>query len=1002
MKIAVRMRRWTLMALLCLLVAATPVLMQAWRAGAWSGDPTANTAICTASGIQQDPQITSDGSGGAIMTWQDERSGNWDLYARRVDSGGNVQWTTNGVAICTASGNQANQQITSDNSGGAIITWQDERSGNWDIYAQRVDSGGNVQWTTNGVAISAASNNQMEPEIVSDGSGGAIITWIDRRSGNHYDVYAQRVDSSGTDNWTADGVPICTASGNHAPCQIASDGSGGAIITWEDDRAGYMQYDVYAQKVDSSGTDNWTADGVPVCTNTFNQMGPLITSDGSGGAIITWTENDYLGFGIDIRAQRVDSGGTDNWTADGVPICTDAADQWNPEITSDSSGGAIITWEDSRGSDYDIYAQRVDSGGTDNWTADGVAICSASGDQQLPHITSDGSGGAVITWYVYWSSPSNDDIYAQRVDSGGTDNWTTGGVAICSASNIQQNPQITSDGSGGAVITWEDSRNSSTSFNDIYAQGVSSSGSLAPPTVTLTSTATSPTKTSPIPMTATFSEDVSGFVVGDITVGNGTASNFVAVSGSVYTFDVTPTGQGAVTVDVHANVADGNTAATQFRIIYDSVAPTITLTSTATSPTNTSPIPMTATFSENVAGFVVGAITVGNGTASNFVAMSGSVYTFDVTPSVQGPVTVNVAAGVAQDAAANGNTAATQFSITYDALPTVKLTSTATSPTKTSPIPMTATFSENVTDFVVGDITVVNGTASNFVAVSGTVYTFDVTPSGQGPVTVDIAAGVAQDNTSNSNLAATQSVSITYDSVAPTVTLTSTATSPTKNSPIPMMATFSENVTGFVVGDITLGNGTAGNFTAVSGSVYTFDVTPSGQGAVTVNVAADVVQDAAGNPNGAATQSVSVTYDTVAPTVTLTSTATSPTKTSPIPMTVTFSKVVTGFAAGDVTVGNGTVSNFTAVSGSVYTFDVTPSGKGAVTVNVVAGVAQDAATNGNAAGTQFSITYESPSTHANWGLIGGIIAAILVLALVLLLIFVRRRKAGDDTRKQVT
>jgi hypothetical protein len=217
-----------------------------------------------------------------------------------------------------------------------------------------------------------------------------------------------------------------------------------------------------------------------------------------------------------------------------------------------------------------------------------------------------------------------------------------------------------------------------------------------------------------------------------------------------------------------------------------------------------------------------------------------------------------------------------------------------------------------------------------------------------------------------------------------------------------MTATFSENVTGFVVGDITVGNGSAGNFVAASGTVYTFDVTPSGQGAVTVDVAAGLVPDAAGNPNAAATQSVSITYDTVAPTVTLTSTATSPTKTSPIPMTVTFSKVVTGFAAGDITVGNGTVSNFTAVSGSVYTFDVTPSGKGAVTVSVAAGVAQDAATNGNAMGTQFSITYESPSTHANWGLIGGIIAGILVVALVLLLFLVRRRKAGDDTRKQVT
>ena len=134
--------------------------------------------------------------------------------------------------------------------------------------------------------------------------------------------------------------------------------------------------------------------------------------------------------------------------------------------------------------------------------------------------------------------------------------------------------------------------------------------------------------------------------------------------------------------------------------------PALTLTSTATSPTKTSPIPMTATFSEAVTGFVVGDITLGNGTAGNFVAVSTTVYTFDMTPSGQGAVTVDVADGVAQDSAANGNTAATQYSITYDSTsPTLALTSTATSPTKASPVPMTATFSESVTGFVVGDIT---------------------------------------------------------------------------------------------------------------------------------------------------------------------------------------------------------------------------------------------------------------------------------------------------------
>jgi len=73
------------------------------------------------------------------------------------------EWTTNGVSICTASGGQSYPKILSDGLGGAIITWQDSRSGNYDIYAQRVSSTGVVLWTTNGVSICTASGDQWNP-----------------------------------------------------------------------------------------------------------------------------------------------------------------------------------------------------------------------------------------------------------------------------------------------------------------------------------------------------------------------------------------------------------------------------------------------------------------------------------------------------------------------------------------------------------------------------------------------------------------------------------------------------------------------------------------------------------------------------------------------------------------------------------------------------------------------------------------------------------------------
>ncbi|MDL1878631.1 hypothetical protein FBQ85_26235, partial [Cytophagia bacterium CHB2] len=331
-----------------------------------------------------------------------------------------AQWVTNGVAVSTASGGQASPTIASDGSGGAIITWQDFRSGtSTDISAQRINASGVVQWTANGVAISTASGGQVSPTIVSDGSGGAIITWGDQRSGTGTDIYAQRINASGVVQWTANGVAISTASSEQKFPLIVSDGSGGAIITWEDWRAG-TNSDIYAQRIDASGVVQWTANGAPISTASGSQYYPTIVSDGSGGAIITWQDR-RSGTDWDIYAQRINAGGMVQWTANGVAISTAIGEQWYPRIVSDGSEGAIITWVDYRNGTANpatIYAQRINASGVVQWMANGVAVSTESGGQDSPSIVSDGSGGAIITWEDSRSG-TNIDIYAQRINASG-------------------------------------------------------------------------------------------------------------------------------------------------------------------------------------------------------------------------------------------------------------------------------------------------------------------------------------------------------------------------------------------------------------------------------------------------------------------------------------------------------------------------------------------------------------------------------------------------------
>jgi hypothetical protein len=422
--------------------------------------------VSTAGFEQEYPQLVSDGTGGAIITWQDYRSGSdYDVYAQRVDANGDTLWAADGVPICTAADDQESHQLVGDGSGGAIITWQDMRGAISDIYAQRVDANGDTLWAANGVPICTVASHHESPQLVGDGSGGAIITWQDYRGGTS-DIYAQRVDANGDTLWAADGVAICTAANSQYSPQLISDGFGGAVITWHDYRGG-SNYDVYAQRVDANGDTLWAANGVPICTAANLQFIPKLVADGFGGAIITW--QDYRGgSNYDVYAQRVDANGNTLWRFNGAAICTAASHQRFIQLTDDGIGGAIITWRDERsGSNYDIYAQRVDANGNTLWAADGVIICTAADYHYDPQIISDGFGGAVITWYDNRSGKS--DIYAQWVNANGNILWPAIGEAICTAADYQYYPQLVGDGAEGAIITWEDNRSGN---YDIYAQRI--------------------------------------------------------------------------------------------------------------------------------------------------------------------------------------------------------------------------------------------------------------------------------------------------------------------------------------------------------------------------------------------------------------------------------------------------------------------------------------------------------------------------------------------------
>lgn len=378
----------------------------------------------------------SDDNGGFIVVWKDSRSGNADIYAQRFAFDGTALWAAGGVAVNAAAGAQALPVVIADGAGGAIIAWHDDRGANRDIYAQRIGPTGSLLWSAGGVVICAATGGQNNPVICSDGAGGAIIAWADQRTAST-ELYAQRVNNAGTVQWTANGVLVYTHATKNVQfatdvIDMLADGSGGATISFRASGGGVQ--DVRIQRIDSAGAVQWGADGTLVETfaTGFTLGNAVLTKDASTGVIVVYSSAVTS---TALLAKRYNAAGVFQWSANiGV-----ASTVKLHKVVSDDAGGAIVILGTSSGGTQTIKAQRVDGAGALQWNAGApITIVSVVGQTYASALAKDGVGGCVIAWQS--ATGSDADTFATRVTPNGAPMWGPSGVVVRSPSVTTTSP----------------------------------------------------------------------------------------------------------------------------------------------------------------------------------------------------------------------------------------------------------------------------------------------------------------------------------------------------------------------------------------------------------------------------------------------------------------------------------------------------------------------------------------------------------------------------------
>lgn len=378
-------------------------------------------------GQQFYPHAIGDGSGGAIVAWWDTRGENERAFVQHVRSNGSLAWPDSGIAL-SGPGSVSEVDLAPDAQGGAYVGWAFPSP----LSVVRVDSTGAVApgWTPFGTAICPAAVHAVKPTLVPDGAGGVDVVWSDLREDPSWSIYAIRLgaDGSRAAGWPGEGALACLAPNTRSNQSAVPDGQGGVLAVWADTRASLGNLDLYAQRVTAAGNvaTGWPANASVVAEGPGDQGSdpPALVADGAGGLLTAWS--DTRSGGYDVYASHLDGSGAlvGGWTSNGTPICARSLRQFRPVVTGDDTGGAFIAWLDQRnGTDDDIYLNRIDSAGIlpPAWPAEGLPVCTATGNQGPVAICGDGTGGAILVWRDARSGNTfAPDIYASHVGGNAT------------------------------------------------------------------------------------------------------------------------------------------------------------------------------------------------------------------------------------------------------------------------------------------------------------------------------------------------------------------------------------------------------------------------------------------------------------------------------------------------------------------------------------------------------------------------------------------------------
>jgi hypothetical protein len=509
------------------------------------------------------------GGGDATVAWSGKKNDaqpNKGLYAQKVDTNGDFLWE-GGLTLAEPAGNVNAPSISVNADGSAVAVWQDDRTGGNKLYAQKIDPVGNTKWTTNGVALANTPGTQNVPSLVSDGQGGAVVVWEDWQGGlpSQSNVYAQRIDADGNLKWGNSGKTASTAGGYRNQPSLVSDGSGGAVVAWHEENGS----DVYGQKLDAAGSRQWGNSGKPLSTASMCQTYPTVVMTPDGDFVTVW--NDNRAGDQDIYSQKFNQNGDPVWSKE-TSLARDSNIFFEEPKPVRVQGNGWAASNDVAvffkgtdttappGQQKNIYGQVLNTSSGNTALRAPVQVLTP-GPQDIQDLSTapQSSGGG----FIAWTDNSSGDYrsYFTSIDGSGQLRWgQPQSTGLPANTETQWVDGIASGGKSSALVAWANYKQGSTK-GQAYGSWV---GDLFPNTYYFAEGTTRPGFAPFIPiMNKSMTDDVA------------VTCNFLKGDGTTQTYETTVPANSRGTVYVPGILGTGDDVAHDFSVELSSTGPVL-------------------------------------------------------------------------------------------------------------------------------------------------------------------------------------------------------------------------------------------------------------------------------------------------------------------------------------------------------------------------------------------------------------------------------------------